>query len=151
MKRVMKFIFIFLILLSITGCAPKKNKLDPEAFKTAMKEEGFNVKDASSEMIYDYIVQIYLAAGTNYNIEYYNIRNNDFAAGFYKNNVEAIEKLNYDDEKATIDEDSNYAKYTIILDNKYKVVSRVDNTVIFINAPSRYKEDIDIILNKIGY
>ena len=151
MKRVIKFLFVIFFLLSITGCAPKKNKLDPEAFKTAMIEEGFTVKDATSEMIYDYIVQIYLASGTNYNIEYYNIKNNDFAAGFYKNNVEAIEKINYDEEKATIKEESNYSKYTIVLDNKYKVVSRVDNTVIFINAPSRYKESIDIILDKIGY
>ena len=151
MKRVIKLFFVFLILLSITGCAAKKKKLEPEAFKTALQEEGFKVKDATSEMIYDYIVQIYLASSTNYNIEYYEIRNNDLAAGFYKNNVEAIEKINYDEQKAVIDEASNYSKYTIILDNKYKVVSRVDNTVIFINAPSRYKENIDIILNKIGY
>lgn len=152
MKRLVKYIFIFVIFLLLSGCGTSKAKLEPEQFKSRMENEGFEIKDASKEMNYDYIVKIYVAKKTNYNIEYYNIIDEEYAAIFYQNNVEFINNNIVGDEKAVLEESgNNYSKYTVVYDGRYKLVSRIDNTVIFLNVSDRYKDDIDDLIERLGY
>lgn len=152
MKRLVKYIFIFVIFLLLSGCGTSKAKLEPEQFKSKMENEGFEIKDASKEMNYDYIVKIYVAKKTNYNIEYYNIIDEEYAAIFYQNNVEFINNNIVGDEKAVLEESgNNYSKYTVVYDGRYKLVSRIDNTVIFLNVSDRYKDDIDDLIERLGY
>jgi hypothetical protein len=136
----------------LSGCGASKAKLEPEQFKSRMENEGFEIKDASKEMNYDYIIKIYVAKKTNYNIEYYNIIDEDYAAIFYQNNVEFINNNIVGDDTLVFEENgSNYSKYTVVYDGRYKLVSRIDNTVIFLNVSDRYKDDIDNLIGKLGY
>ena len=152
MKRVVRVFTILLLLLVLTGCGEKKEKLEPNEFKSEMMNNGFEIIDSTNEMNYDYIVKIYVAKSTNYNIEYYNIIDEDYASVFYQNNVENFDKMIVGDNAEVKKENgNNYSKYTLLDSGRYKIVSRIDNTVIFLNVSDRYKEDINSLLGKIGY
>ena len=45
----------------------------------------------------------------------------------------------------------NYSKYTLSTGNKYKVLSRIDNTVIYLDVDNSYKEEVKNILGELGY
>ena len=152
MKRVIKFFIIFLFMIILTGCGETRKKVDPSEFQTKMMKNGFQILDSTNEMNYDYIVKIYVAKSTNYNIEYYNIIDEDYASVFFQNNVDAIEKTIVGD-KATIAQENgnNFSKYTLLYGGRYKIVSRIDNTVIFLNVSDRYKNDVDGIIEELGY
>ena len=152
MKRIVKIVFIFLFIFVLTGCGETREKLEPGEFQTEMMKNGFDIQDSTSEMNYDYIVKIYVAKSTNYNIEYYNIVDEDYASVFYQNNVDAIEKSIVGDDGIELRESgNNFSKYTLVDSGRYKLVSRVDNTVIFLNVSDRYKEEIDDLMGKLGY
>lgn len=42
-------------------------------------------------------------------------------------------------------------KYTLSSNNKYMVVSRIANTVIFVNVGSQYKDTIQKLLKEFDY
>ena len=45
----------------------------------------------------------------------------------------------------------NTSRYTLKANSKYKVISRIENTFIFINAPQEKSEEIDKILKELNY
>ena len=45
----------------------------------------------------------------------------------------------------------NYSKYTLSSDGKYMIVSRINNTVVYLDVDSSYKDEIKTILNELGY
>ena len=45
----------------------------------------------------------------------------------------------------------NYSKYTLQSDNKYMVVSRIEDTVVYVKVDSKYKDQIKDLLKEIGY
>ena len=46
---------------------------------------------------------------------------------------------------------SNYSKYSSSSDSSYRVVSRIDNTVIYVNSKKENKDKIKKVLKKLGY
>ena len=62
--------------------------------------------------------------------------------------------INLNKEKTSIEtnvELKNYSKYTLLSSGKYMVVSRINNTVIYVNADANYKDNIKNILDELGY
>lgn len=45
----------------------------------------------------------------------------------------------------------NYSKYTLSSNGKYKVISRIGNTLLYLNVDSTYENTIKDILKQIGY
>lgn len=45
----------------------------------------------------------------------------------------------------------NFQKYTLSTESKYKVISRIDNTVIYLNVDDNYKEEVKNVLKELGY
>ena len=45
----------------------------------------------------------------------------------------------------------NFSKYAHIHKGKYRVISRVSNTIIWIEADNQYQEEIKALLKNIGY
>ena len=42
-------------------------------------------------------------------------------------------------------------KYTLTTDDKYKVIFRIDSTVLYVDAPKESKNDVKKIIKKLGY
>ena len=134
--------------------APNKVALTSNDFKTRLEEKNYIVEDATYQSTDDdNINEMYIATSEDgaYKLEFYILENADYAKMFYNVNKEASEKAkgsSYSQSNISL---KNYSKYSLSSNNKYKVISRVDNTVIYANVDDEYKEVIKDLLKEIGY
>lgn len=157
MRRGFKKLILVITCLSFiflcTGCG-NKTALNYENFKSKMEEKNFVIQDATSQMSdYNYINKVYIAidSSNSYQIEFYELLDSDYASGFYNNNKNIFEQNKSSSAIETSISSGNNAKYTLTTNGKYKVVSRIDNTVIYVNADDTYKTEIKDILKELGY
>ena len=87
----------------------------------------------------------------DYKIEFYKLAEEDNAISFYKTNKEIFEnsKDSVSAEKSI--SLGNNSKYTLKTKDKYKVVSRIENTVIYVDVDAKYEDEVKEILKEIGY
>ena len=156
MKKKIIRISVLLVIISIflTGCGNKKS-ITAEEFKNKMeKEEKYVIGDATEQFKdYNQIKKVYIVADKKYKyqLEFYEISTADEAVSFYNNNKDIFEKEKTGASAYNEVNVANYNKYTLKTSDKYKVLSRIDNTVVYVNADKKYKDDFNIILKTIGY
>ncbi len=147
------FVLSFLVLFTVTGCG-NKTAISAEDFKTKLEDKGYSIQDASNQFNDDTQVQkVYLAidSDSKYQIEFYEFDNEENATEFFN-----LNKHNFENTKTvTVYEASssvgNHSKYTLISNNKYKVVSRIGNTAIYLDVDDSYKEDVKKLLKELDY
>ena len=151
-----KFKFILILLICtvvLVGCGSKK-AIDSNAFKDLMSESEFVVYDVKYQFdTYDQISEAYVALEKdgNYQIEFYITDTNESAISFYNNNKEIFESSKGSTAVYTNVDLNNNNKYTLSTGGKYKLLSRIDNTVIYLDVDSKYKDEVNKILKKLGY
>lgn len=155
LKRIIKGVLLFAFIILLTGCFSKK-ALSSEDFKTKMEEKGFTVQDATHQLSsYSYINKVYLAISSNstYQIEFYDLATEDDAINFFNNNKSLFEKSKSNDsgDASSNVNLKNYTKYVLISGGRYKVVSRINNTVIYLNVEETNKDEVKQILKDLGY
>ena len=152
-KGLLFVLFAFIALISLTGCG-NKTAITAEDFKTKMEGKGYSVTDATSQFSeVDYIEKAYVALSSDqsYQIEFYQISDNDKAAGFYNNNKQIFEESKGNTNVESSVSIGNHSKYTLETDGMYKIVSRIDNTVVYLNVESENKSDVQDILKELDY
>ena len=150
---------IVLILIAVGGVVftklnKEKPSIDAQTFKTIMEEKGYQLADAKSQFSeYDYIEKVYLAADSkfSYQIEFYQLVDNDYANQFYITNMTKFENAKSSSSIETTVNGKNYSKYTLLSNGKYMVISAINNTAIYVNVDESHKEEVDNILNELGY
>ena len=149
-------IIIIAIIIGIVFAKLNKEKISITAseFYNTMFHKGYYVQDSKDQFSeYDYIKQVYIAVDKNYNykIEFYELSDDSYAIDFYNNN-----KLIFESSKGSTNAETsvslkNYSKYTLISNGKYKVISRINNTVIYLNVDDNYKDIVKGLLDELGY
>ena len=158
-KSVMIIIAILLLIIVIVAAVffnlnKEKKSITASDFYNIMKDKGYIVSNANEQFSeYNYIKQVYLAADKDYKyqIEFYEISDNTNAVNFYENNKLIFESSKGDSSSYTDVSFKNYSKYTLSTDGKYKVLSRVNNTVIYLDVKNEYKNDVNKIIKELGY
>lgn len=158
---IVAIITILLILIIAGGIGIILNNLNKEkisitstSFKNSMEEKGYILTDANSQFEeYDYVEQVYVAVSSDYNfqIEFYELTNNSYATNFFNNNKAIFESSKGSAATETNLNAKNYSKYTLSSNGKYKVVSRINNTVIYADVDDTYKDTVKSILDELGY
>ena len=153
---IVAIIVVVLIAVSVLFIKLNKEKpsIDAQTFKKTMEEKGYQLADAKSQFSeYDYIEKVYLAADSNfsYQIEFYQLANNDYANQFYIKNMKKIESSKSSSSIETNVSMKNYSKYTLLSNGKYMVISVINNTAIYVNVDESHKEEINHILKDLGY
>lgn len=163
--KFLPFIIIGVVLLIIAGIASfllivgkdivtSKNPITASEFKTTMEEEDFIIKDVTTQFSnYSYVNKAYLAISEDYTyqIEFYDLSNSDYAKNFYDNNVEVFKKETGSGSTYSYVNFDKYSRYSQEANNKYQVISRIENTAVYVNVNSKYKDDVKDILDDIGY
>lgn len=154
-KKLVLFGLIFIVtIFSLTGCSISKNKVTGDAFKNQMTAANFTVVDCKSQFErYDYVSEVYLARHKEYGyqVEFYVLKDKEYAKSFYSNNknlFESSKTKTYTEAKSS---GKNYDKFVLETNNKYKVLTRVENTVLYINIDSKYKEKVNKVIKNLGY
>lgn len=152
-KGIMVLVLAFFVLLTVTGCG-NKEAISADDFKTKLEEKGYSVQDVTEQMSdVEEIKNVYLAidADSNYQIEFYELASEDAAAAFFNENQEIFEKTKSSTNAETSVSVGNYSKYTLQGNNTYKVVSRIGNTVIYLDVDDSYKSKVQEVLKEIDY
>lgn len=151
MKKILLTILCIITIFTLTGCK-NKDSINPGEFKIRMESKNYTVQDATKQFSGNpEIKQVYIALNSNYQIEYYELDTTENAKTFYNTNRTLFEQSKGNSSIYTSKNIANYSTYKLRTNGQYKVVSRIDNTVIYINASETYKSDIDSILDYLGY
>lgn len=158
-KPVIIAIIVVVIVIAIVGVIfvnlnKEKISITASSFYTTMSQKGYTVQDANNQFLeYDYIKQVYIAANKDYSykIEFYELLDDSYATSFYNNNKSIFEASKGNVSAETSVGLKNYSKYTLSSNGKYMVVSRIDNTVIYVKVDDSYKDTVKAILDELGY
>lgn len=157
------FILILVAIIVIAGIIVgvviinknlNKEPITVSEFKNIMEDKDFEIMDAKDQFEdYDYIEKVYLALEEDYEyqIEFYKLDEEDDAINFYNTNKRIFEDSKSSASAETSVSMGNNSKYTLATGDKYKVVSRIENTVIYLNVDEEYKDEVKDILKEIGY
>lgn len=150
MKKILLFLMSITLLFVITGCKGKK-ALTADEFKNKMTQEGYQVQDISEKYVGKGAKAVLIAKKDGYQIEFFVTENKDYAVGSYNLNKEKFEKTKGNAMVETQKSMGNVSKYTLKSNSTYKVVSRVGETFVYINAPGAKADEINEVLKKLGY
>lgn len=161
MKKKVMFIILGIVLFVVVTIGvvfalfnKSKVPLTAEQFKSTMEEKGYVVTDATAQFSeYDYVKKIFVAEAANadYQVEFYELADESYAANFYANNKAIFESSKGNVSGETSVNMKNHSKYTLSSNDKYQVVSRIDNTVVFLNVDGSHKEAVKDLLKQLGY
>lgn len=152
-RKVMLVVILFISIFMLTGCGNKK-AITSEDYKNKMEEKKYSVQESTSQFSdYDYVKKVYIALNSDrtYQIEFYELSDVDNAVSFFNNNKTIFENSKSNDAVETSVSMGNNSKYTLTTNGRYKVVSRIDNTVIYLDVTEQYKNDVQSILKSLGY
>lgn len=163
MKKGTKIAIIIAVIIAVIvlgtvlmfAFAKDKTAITAEEFKDKMEAKGYVIGDVTEqfEEYKDYIKKAYIAANEEitYQIEFYEILNSEYASSFFSLNKQVFENLEKKMAAETSVNLKNYSVYTLSTDSKYRVLSRIDNTVVYINVDNQYKDVVKSILEELGY
>lgn len=159
MKKTTKIVLLIIVLLVVfvlafTNFNKEKTSLTTSDFISIMSSKSYSTVDALSQFSeYDYIkeVTIALSGDNTHQIEFYVLEDESYAAQFYNNNRAIFESTKDNMSAETSVSINNYAKYTLSTSGKYNVVSRINNTVIYLSVDESYKDSINELLEELGY
>lgn len=158
-KSVVIVLIVVAIIIAILGIGfinlnKEKTSITASSFKNSMEQKGYIVSDANSQFSeYDYVKQVYVAVNSDYSykIEFYELADDNYATNFYNNNKSIFESSKGNTSTGTSTSLKNYSKYTLSSNGKYMVVSRINNTVIYLNVDDSYKDMVKDLLKELGY
>lgn len=147
-------LLIILIIFAINNLNKEKESLTTDSFISIMTNKSYSTVDALSQFSeYDYIKEVTLALNpdSSYQIEFYVLEDSSYASQFYNNNKSIFESRKDNMSVETNVNMSNYSKYTLTSAGKYHVVSRINNTVLYLSVDESYKNTINNLLEELGY
>ena len=155
MKKVGSLILRSLCLICIlfsTGCA-KKEAISMETFIETMESKGYSLYDVTEQFADTYVSKAYIAIDKNeeYQIEFYIIDNESDAKYFFDYNKTLFEEEKEGKYSETSVNLTNHNKYTLQSGSKYKTLSRIDNTVLYLNVNNAYKTTVQDLVKELGY
>lgn len=150
MKKLISILIGAVLIFAVIGCGNKK-AMTVEEFESKMVKNGYEVIDITSQYPSKAIKNVMIAKKDNYQIEFFVVENVDVAVSSYNLNKETFEKSKSNKNVETKKTMGNTSKYTLKANSKYKVISRIENTFIFINAPQEKSEEIDKTLKELNY
>ncbi len=141
-------------LALLTGCIDlTKTSIDAETFKTRMEGLGYSIVDATNQFDSSLVNKVYIALDStrSYQIEFYEQYSNEAAQGSFITNKTKMENAKTSSSMSTSLTGQNYERVTQDSGGEYWVVSRIDNTFIFVNTNSANKDAVNNALESLGY
>ncbi len=154
MKKRLRIILQLIVLSFIFTACTNQKTITSEEFKEILEKMKYNVIDIKEQYAdYDSIksAQVAINKDQNYQIEFYTLTDEKEAIAFFKENKKIFETSKSNNAKETSKELRKKSKYILNTNGKYKVISRIKNTVIYVNTDESFKKVTDKILDTIKY
>ena len=152
-KRISLMVLVITLgAILLTGCFSKIG-ITAEDFKTTMEGMGYTIVDATSQFSSSAVNKVYLAVdeGQDYQIEFFELGNVNDAVSSYNTNVSKMENAKGNISSSSSISGTNFDKKTQTSNGTYWVVSRIDNTFVYVEVDEEYKTAVKSVLEQIGY
>ena len=140
MKKMASLLLLAALLCSallLTGCSPKP-AMTAETFCTAMEAAGYTVIDISAQLAdVEQVTGAYVArhSSDDYQIEFHLTDTAASAENLYGNNRLTFERTTGGVHSQSSVNGVNYNTFKMTTSGQYRVLVRVDNTLLYIVAP----------------
>jgi hypothetical protein len=140
------------LTLSSCGIFTPRTALTADEFKSKMEDAGYIVTDAKDIFDAGMVDDVLLAdKDGDYQIEFYIVPTVDQAKAAFDENKTGFEDVDESKISTLSGSGSNYAYYRKSTADGYYVVSRIENTFIYVDASSGFNDEIKSILKDLGY
>lgn len=153
MKQFLKF-FLIVMLIGLAGCSlmEEKAKLTLDNFKEKMESNEFVVIDVSTQLADQKQIEgAYIAQKDGYQIEFFDLDSSENSIGMFNYNKSLFDKEKDASSMSSSINGKNFSTYTLKTNSMFKYISRIDDTMIYLNIPEEYEEDVKLILEGLGY
>lgn len=154
LKKLFLVATLFISILVLSGCTNKK-PISASDFYTKMKQKNFVLTDATSQFsAYDYVKKVYIAQSPDlkYQIEFYEMSDDNHATDFYNNNRKIFETSLGNVVKNKLDLNSGtVSKYRATSGGHFMALTRINNTVLFVRVSEEYGKAASSIIKSLGY
>lgn len=159
MKKALIIIGIIVAILVVVGLIVlnslnvEKEPLTADMFLARMQSKGYTMTDTTVQFSQygDLMKKSYAAQKSGYQIEFYELSTEENAISMYNTNKAKFESQKTNASSSATASMNNYATYALTTNGKYKYVSRIDNTLIYIDVAETYKDTVKDIVKELGY
>lgn len=158
-KSLVSISLILIMIFALTGCGSlNRTAINTDTFISTAESKEYEVIDILEEYkdieaIEKATVALKSEDGENilYQIEFYELDAADSAMLMFNENKDLFESKTSTAVMETTVNLGNFSKYSVISNGKYMVVSRIDNTIVFVDVDKEYKDTVNEFLEAIGY
>ena len=152
MKKLILCASCVVLLILMAGCSLKpRTPLTAQEFTDKMEDAGYTVTDATDQYEAGLVDAVRIAVKDNIQIEFYIVPTVGQAEEAYAANVADFDALSAAGASSKTVDISNYSYYRKLTDNSYYIVSRTDNTFIYVEAAAADKDEILKQITDLGY
>ena len=146
-------VLVGIILVVFNTLNKEKTPISANTFNTTMESKGYIMTDTTSQFAQygNYMSKSYAAQKTGYQIEFYELSSEENAISMYNTNKTKFESQKSNASASATASMNNYATYSLTTNGKYKYLSRIDNTLVYIDVDESYKDVVKDIMKEIGY
>ncbi len=154
MRRIVSLMMVLALLLALAGCSmppSSKTVLSADEFAEKMEAEGFEVADVTDQFEAGSVETVLIAFNDDYQLEFYVLESDARASEAFAGNKEYFESISSNSNAEVENAIGNYEYYSRTTSDGYYVVSRVDNTFLYIEEEADEKDAIVEYLKLLGY
>ena len=152
-KRILVVCSIVMLLFVLTGCGDK-TAISADTFRSKMEAHDFYVSDASLQFsVYDFVENVTVAGDPsgNYQLEFYTFTTDGDAIESFQTNKSDFEQKKGSTSTEKSKNGKNFESYSLTSNGRCMYVSRVDNTMLYLDIPDSYKKEVKKIVKELGY
>lgn len=155
-KLVIMLILVIFIISGISFINYNRSKpsISAETFVQSMTDKNFSITDRTDKYSdYGYVEHAYIAISSDFanQIEFYSLSDIDKGKEFYKEKKKELKESRRKGESKKSNDYRYYNKFVLSSDDQYKMLYRINDTVVYVDVRTKYKDEILNILKDIGY
>lgn len=155
-KKILLSILGILMLFTFSACKKEEETRKPitsDSFETVAESIDYETKDVTKTLSSNKgITKAMVARVENkYQIEYYTLDDAEVAQKMYNRNKKRFETQKKSKDKAEEINSNNYSEYKLTTNGKYKLLSKIDNTLLYADVDEQYKDNVINFAKQLGY
>lgn len=155
MNKKISLVILIIMLFTLSACNTKEERkpISSDSFKLVAEDDDYTVKDVTDTLKNKKGIKEAIVASvkTDYQIEYYVLDDNETAQKMYARNKNRFENVKSSLDKAEVTETDNYSEYKVTSRNRYMLVCKIDNTLIYASVEKKYKDNVTNLIKRLGY
>ncbi len=151
-RNILLVIICFVVLLTLTGCMEKTVK-NANDFKSLAEKYKYTVSDVTSQYSVNQKVKnaIVAKSSQDFQIEFFVLEDEGSAGKMFYTNKATFESSKSGSITSSASSGEKFTTYGLTYNNKYMYLCRVENTLLSVNIPSNYKDNVNKFIEEFGY